>query len=106
MTLTKLQAQNIVQMLQREPFYYRHFGWLWWFVKSQLKNMGFTRKNLHHLGDNDDPSVLPHYRAEGPDAMMAEAWQLQYENATHNRNARWSMLPDGEPYFIHDDDAE
>ena len=100
------QARNTVALLQREPFYYRNFGIWWWYIKSELKRHGFDKAQLQHLGPYMDASVAEYYAGKTRAEMDFEAFDYQYERTFANYNDPNCMTPDGDPYLIHDQDAE
>jgi len=104
--MTKQQANNIVALLQKVPFYYRNFGIWWWHVKRELKRLGFGQDQLFHLGPFTDPSVEPYYREKTTAELDALAYDHQYAHTFHKYNVNMSHTPDGETYLVHDQDAE
>jgi hypothetical protein len=104
--MNKVQATNTVALLQKVPFYYRNFGIWWWHVKSELKRNGFGQDQLVHLGPYTDPSVAPYYEGKTTAQLDHEAFSYQYAHAISQYNVNRAMTPDGEPYLIHDQDAE
>lgn len=104
--MTMRQAQNVAELLRREPLYYRNFGVWWWAVKAQLKAVGISREQLACLGDYDDPPCQRYYEDLSPSEVWDEALRAQLENATGNRNSAWTTAPDGETYHLYDGDVE
>jgi hypothetical protein len=104
--MTLNQAHNVVAILQKDPKFYRNFGIWWWHVKRELKRNGFTRDQLYHLGDFDDPSVHHYYEGLSTVERDHEAYSHQYDHTFHKYNVNMCGTPDGEVYLIHDQDAE
>ena len=104
--MTKEQAQNVVAILQKVPFYYRNFGVWWWHVKDELKRNGFDRAQLFHLGPFTDPSVKHYYEGMSREELDAAAYEFQYAQTFVKYNSNMVSTPDGETYLIHDQDAE
>jgi hypothetical protein len=104
--MTLLQAQNVVILLQKVPLYYRNFGLWWWHVKRELKRNGFDKDQLYHLGEFTDPSVEHFFEGKDTVELDNEAYSYQYAHTFHKYNVNMGFTPDGEPYLIHDQDAE
>jgi len=104
--MNKVQAFNVVSILQKVPFYYRNFGIWWWHVKAELKRNGYGQDQLAHLGSFTDPSVAPYYAGMTPAELDAEAYDYQYAHTFDEYNSPHCMTPDGETYLIQDQDAE
>jgi len=104
--MTKDQARNVAMMLQKIPFFYRNFGVWWWHVKRELKRNGYTKAEVYHLGDFTDPSVEHFYEGMSTTELDNAAYEYQYEHTFHKYNSNATHTPDGEPYMIHDQDAE
>tara|TARA_R100000458_G_C8239583_1_gene219021 strand:- start:531 stop:848 length:318 start_codon:yes stop_codon:yes gene_type:complete len=101
------QGIQIVALLQREPMYYRNFGIFWWFIKRELKRLGFTKDNLPHLGDFEDPRCEQYYRGRSAKELEETALVFQVEHAQHKYNSDHSFIPyDNEVYIIKDEDVE
>lgn len=104
--MNKMQANNVVILLQKVPMYYRNFGIWWWHVKGELKRLGFDQDQLAHLGPFSDPSVLPYYEGMTKQELDDAAFTQQYAHTWHKYNVNMSSTPDGESYLICDQDAE
>lgn len=104
--MTYQQAHTIVGMLQKDHFFYRNFGVWWWHVKSELKRHGFKKNQLYHLGDFFDPSVDEFYEGKSEAELDNEAYEYQRDHTFHKYNSNAAITPDGDPYLIHDQDAE
>jgi len=104
--MTRIQAHNVVALLQKEPMAYRNFGLWWWHVKRELKRNGFDRDQLYHLGEFTDPSVESYYEGMATVELDNAAYRYQYAHAFHKYGVNMGHTPDGEPYLIHDQDAE
>ena len=105
--MTLDQARGVVLVLEQEPFYYRNFGVWWWYVKRELKRLGFTRDNLAHLGTFEDTACADHYYPGlSPDELDDEAFGYQHDAALRHRNNAIASTPDGELYQLLDEDVE
>lgn len=104
--MTRVQAENVVALLQKVPMYYRNFGIWWWHVKRELKRHGYTLDQLAHLGDFADPSVESYFEGKTRTELDNEAYNYQYAHTFHKYNVNQTHTPDGEIYVIHDQDAE
>ena len=101
------QARQIVALLQREPLYYRNFGIFWWYIKRELKRLGFTQDNLPHLGDYEDPICKRYYKGIPVQDLEEHAFVFQIDQARHKYNSDHSFIPmDNEVYIIQDEDVE
>jgi len=100
---------NVVQFLQAQPNYYRHFGPDWWRFKRLLKQAGYSRAQFHGLGDN-----FPDPLAEAATAELSDEEFVQTALARQRENAELRfMLPhqpsfdnDGAAYYLVDSDVE
>jgi hypothetical protein len=107
--MTNIQARNIVALLQVEPLYYRNFGVWWWWVKSELIRLGYTRDQLSHLGDAEDHTIAHVYDGLTPAQRTTEALIHQADHSYHKRNVDTSLLPPeagGGVYVLYDGDIE
>lgn len=105
--MTLDQARSVVLLLEAEPFYYRNFGVWWWFVKRELKRLGFTEANLAHLGTFEDTDCADHYYAGlSPAELDDEAFSYQADASMRHRNHPEASTPDGELYRLLDEDVE
>lgn len=82
-------AESTLLLLQQDPRRYVNFGVYWFFVKAVLKKMGYTRDNLHLLGEYMDPEAIarmPEYPglAEALDASISEYRQNASFNLLRN----------------------
>ncbi len=100
------QARNVVVQLQAEPLDYRNFGVYWWHVKDELKRHGFTQDNLQHLGGFTDPQAARYYAGLEPDELTSRAFELQADGAFVVAQSQWGYTPDGDVYFLLDEDVE
>lgn len=105
--MTLEQARAVVLDLQSAPLAYRNFGVWWWWVKSELKRLGFTCDNLAHLGDFEDTDCATHYYyGLSPAELTAEAFEYQASAAASQDHDPNASTPDGEPYYLQDEDVE
>lgn len=101
--MTLAQARNVALMLSDEPLYYRNFGVWWWWVKRELRRLGFEQ----FVGPFEDQGCAEHYYdGMGPDELDREAFAYQLSAATTHRNEPMATAPDGEVYLLHDQDLE
>ena len=104
--MDKEAATALVQYLQAHPMTYRHFVWLWWHIKAELKRFGFNSKHLNHLGDYSDPWATKHYDGIDGEALTELAVAEQLQNAKARWGSNESTLPDGSRYILLDLDVE
>jgi hypothetical protein len=103
---TREGATQLVAVLQDDPLYYRNFGPFWWAVKRWLKRLGFTRQNIRHLGDYDDPGAARWYKGQPFLKTIEQAFDYQAERAVHSPASPFCQTPDGDDYILEDQDAE
>lgn len=100
---------NVTQVLQTDPFYYRHFGPYWWRLKKALKAEGYTKANYLGLGEEfPDPEALRRFDDLSDRDFLEKALQEQQENAVERWHSCQQPDPDDEreDYFLHDPDVE
>lgn len=101
-------AANVVQALQTDPFYYRHFGPYWWAMKKALKGAGYTKRAFLGLGEEfPDPEALR--RFDGTPDLLEKALAYQEDNARWRWHDPTQPDPDDDErpdYFLHDPDVE
>ena len=99
--------QNIVQVLQEHPTYYRNFGPWWWPLKRILKRAGFDRHNLQVLGDHDEDDERLHEMTDGLTdvELVTRALEAQEYSAKFTPGGPNQYWPDGEPYHLIDPDG-
>jgi hypothetical protein len=104
--MTPKQAATIVGLLRDRPLFYRNFGPWWWGIKAQLKELGHTRDELQHLGDTDDERCHVFYEELTPHQVYMSALKHQHNATKLHYNGKRTDLPNGEDYYIHDNDVE
>ena len=104
--MTARQARSAVNLLERDPCYYRNFGVWWWHVKRELKRLGYTQEQIQALGSFEDESATRYYDGKSEIELDALALNHQYRHSFLCYNAYTSTAPDGTVYALHDQDAE
>ena len=107
--MTAQQVRTIVAMLQREPLYYRHYGYYWWWIKNALRAAGVTRDELPTLGDYTDLTCEDWYKTQDPKTLFAEAHQHAYDAASEMYGRNTHAVPvraGGGVYLTYDGDVE
>lgn len=106
--LDKKHYEYIAQWLQADPTRYRLFGPFWWFIKRELKRVGYNSETLFMLeGDAHDEQT--HAKMQ----KMYPTQQSMFRAAMHHLNEQhaWgdysgqTELPDGTTYRLNDPDA-
>lgn len=94
-------ATSTLQLLQQDPRRYLNFGVYWFIVKAVLKKMGYTRENLHLLGDYMDPEAIARMPAHASLAEALEAATVEYrQNAAYNMLRQEVEDPTGGGVFV------
>jgi len=100
------RLRGVIQLLQANPSNYRAFGPYWWSIKRILKEH-YNQDVLYALGPQDEPETR---------AILAKLWPAEesrweaalnhyVEKTVHGEaQDRYSALPDGSPYEVHDQD--
>ncbi len=98
-------AARTLQILQDDPRAYRNFGPYWYFVKALMKRY-YTRDNLRHLGDYDDPAMADHMPEHGnmQDALQG-AVDFYRGAAAYGMGTNEFVDENGEQYIVNDPDA-
>lgn len=101
-----LPILGLYQLLQADPFAYRHFGAYWWAVKRILKQQGLTKADLLHLGDYTDEQdfIVALTAGMTDEEILDEAFRVQEGNATYRRHLQWHAIAGQEDYFLLDPD--
>ncbi len=98
-------AASVLQILQDDPRNYRNFGPYWFFVKALMKRY-YTRANLRHLGDYDDPAMAermpPHDSLE---SAIEGATEFYRGAAAYGMGTNEFVDADGDPFIVNDPDA-
>lgn len=97
-------ARNCLAMLQKDPGFYRNFGYYWWGVKRVLKEH-YTQDNLYLLGDYEDREASERLATMPRQQMLLEAILEQQENVLYHMGRPRGSTPDGSPYTVFDQDA-
>ncbi|ABW35060.1 hypothetical protein Dgeo_3019 (plasmid) [Deinococcus geothermalis DSM 11300] len=95
-----MRYDHLASQLRRWPERYLWFGPYWWSIKRALGRAGYD------FGPSDDPGTrgLIERACGGPEAAERRAMQVYTQNTGALRNHAFT-LPDGEPYFLHDEDV-
>jgi len=104
--MNEVQSRNVVAILQKQPLYYRNFGVWWWHVKRELKRQGYQADQLHHLGDFEDSLGAEYLDGKSVKELDEVAFSHQWEHTFDKYNQNRHVTPDGEVYFLHDEDVE
>jgi hypothetical protein len=102
-------AASIVQVLQQDPWYYRHLGPYWWRMKKSLKAMGYGPEAASCLGDEfPDEEALHRFDDMGDEEFLQKALEDQEWSARYRWHQKTQPDPDHEreDYEIHDPDGE
>lgn len=102
------RLQTICQMLQQDPASYQGYGWMWWTVKSMLKQH-YSQQELSGLGNCMNPTCLRIAERTHPD--FGDRINAAIDHYTHRaqRAQQYSSddhLPDGAPIRILDPDFD
>ena len=102
-------VRAIVALLQRDPLYYRNFGFFWWFVKNELKRAGIERDQLPNLGDYTDERCEAWYKTQRHADLVGMALEHQEIAAFLDYNSNSHVAPiaaGGGVYVVYDGDVE
>ena len=105
-SMNAVQSRNVVAIIQKEPFYYLNFGVYWWHIKRELKRQGYGPDQLHHLGDYEDTLGAEYLNGQSVKELDIKAFEYQWDHTFDMYNQSRHLTPDGEVYFLHDEDAE
>ncbi len=95
-----MKLDLLAAQIRRWPDRYLWFGPWWWVVKAAMRDAGLP------VGHADEPgtrAVLE--RAAGGRAAALKAAMRCFEEQSGSFPNHHFTLPDGEAYFLHDDDV-
>lgn len=95
-----MRYDYLAAQLKQYPERYLWFGPYWWSIKRALARAGFN------FGPSDDPGTrgLMEKANGGAEAAERQAMRAYARNTGALRNHSFT-LPNGESYFLHDEDV-
>ena len=97
-------AKNVLQILQTKPEKYKTFGVYWWFIKAIVKEY-YNQDNLYMLGDYVDSDMVEELAQISEEELFQLAIEEHQQNAAYGLGSDQVYTPEGEVYFIYDEDA-